>query len=282
MFEKVVQISNHGTASGIWPRFFLQMDEIAKLGVGKDEFDKRLGIYMDNVMPQIEKFYDLYQKFLGLNQDYREGIQSGKYYSVDKKGTINHNKIPEREIFNIVKDFFVNGKIMLVNFVKCGIIDDDPFKFETFYFCDEKKFKTRKEDYLNNSNGIFLSLINLLEKSQHNFLQSFNEIRGDIEHNQFIISDYKIENSNQDIIVIEPIFEGRILSETLKFYYENIFDLIEKLIAYFFGIKAEIKSRILQLYVRHEWNYPEMLYKYTIAFGGNVLMGTPADKCLYD
>jgi len=92
MFEKVVQISNHGTASGIWPRFFLQMDEIAKLGVGKEEFEKRTGIYMDNVMPQIEKFYDLYQKFIGLTQDYREGIQSGKIVGKNAARTIAANR----------------------------------------------------------------------------------------------------------------------------------------------------------------------------------------------
>ena len=134
MIEKVIQISNHGTNTGIWPRFFLQMDELAKLAVGKQEFETRLKIYFENVMPQIEKFYDLYHKFLELLTDYHKGIQSGKYYTVDNRGHATHNKIPERELFNTVKDFFINGKIMLINFIKCGIIDDSPFKLEDFYF----------------------------------------------------------------------------------------------------------------------------------------------------
>ena len=281
MFGKVVQLSGHGTSTGIWPRFFLQMIELAPFAIGKNEFDKNQ-VYFDNVMPQITKLYDIYHKFKEVLDDYREGIQSGKYYIINDRGQITHDKIPEVEIFNLARDFFINGKIMLVNFAKSGVIDDNTFKLEDFYFSDEKKFEIKKQEYLQTSDGRYLALINLLEKAQNDFLRPFNKIRGDIEHSHFKINDFKLEETQHGAFILEPIFDDRNLSLSLQFFYENILDVIEKLIVYFLGKNMEYKKgSAISLYVRHEYNYPNMLYKYTIAIGGNVLLGTPADKCSY-
>lgn len=283
MFDKVVYISGHGTDSGIWPRFLLQMDDLAQFAIGKQAFDQRQKVYFDTVIPQITKFYDIYHEFREMLKDYQDGIQSGKYYSFDDRGRASHNKIPETKIADKAKDFFINGKIMLVNFVKCGIIDEAPFVLSDFYFADEKKFEVKKQEYLKTSNGFLIPLIALLEKAQKDFLKPFNVIRGDIEHNHFTIDDFKIETTQQGVFAIEPTFDGRNLSMTLEFYYNNILDLIEKLVAYFLGIKAETKNNSpFELYVRRQYDYPKMLYKYTIAVGGNIVLGTPADKCGYN
>lgn len=282
MFEKVIQISNHGTSTGIWPRFLMQMSELRQFAIGKKEFDDRTQMYFETVLPEIEKFYDIYHKFKTLLKDYQEGIQSGKYYSLDSNGQTMHNQIPEREISNTAKDFFVYGKIMIVNFVKSGVVDEGPFKLEDFYFSDLKKFQTKKLEYEKNSNCLFIPLIELIGKAQMTFLQPFNKIRGDIEHNHFQIDSFKLEMNHDTAFVFEPLFEGRILSCTLQFYYDNILDFLEKLFVYFLGIKAESQSSIIKLFVRHQFDYPNLLFKYTMAIGGNVLLGTQAERCKYD
>lgn len=266
-----VQIRGHGTNTGIWPRFFFQMDDLAQWAIGKQEFEDRSTTCFNNVMPNIEKFYDIYHKFIEMLNDYREGIQSGKYFNVDGRGQSNHNKIPEREISDKVQEFFIHGKIMIVNFVKSGIIDDRSFQLQDYYFADEKKFVLKKDAYLKNSNGFYLPIIDLLERAQEKFLKPYNKIRGEIEQDHFTINDFKLEVTQNGAFVFDPIFDGRILSESIKSYYENILELIEKLIAYYLGLRGESQKNFLQLVVRREYDFPKMLYKYVFAIGGNVL-----------
>ena len=282
MFEKVIELSGHGTDTGIWPRFFLQMHDLGQFAVGKQEFDTRSEKYFKDVIPQIEKFYDIFHDYKNLVADYREGIKSGKFYKIDERGHITHTKMPETKIFDKVKDFFIHGKIMLVTFVESGIIDEPGFNFTDFYFAGENKLEQKKIEYLKTTEGYFIPLITLLEKAQNSLLRPFNSVRGDIEHNRFNIDDFKLEESMNGAIVNEPLFQNKSLSVTLQVYYDKILDLIEKLVAYYFGIKAETKPGCFELYVRREYNYPKLLYKFTIAFGGNVLLGTPADKCGYN
>lgn len=275
-------ISNHGTSTGIWPRFLLQMISLGKMAFGDDFKDKRITVYYKTVMPELENLYDIYHKIFNLLDDYKEGIQNGKYYKINKQGQFSHERQNEVEIINLTKDFFIRGKITLVNFVKSEVIDDDKFCFSNFFFCGDDKFEKIKFEYLNSSDGRYKPLIDLIEKANKTFLKDFNIIRGEIEHKLFSIEKFKIEKSQDDTFVLEPMLGDKILSVKLEYFYENIMDFIEKIFVYFLGINAEIKyNGFLTLDINRDYNYPSLEYKYLFSFGG-VKSAISVDKCLYD
>ena len=277
-----VYISDHGTSSGIWPRFFLQMVDLGEWSIGKSAFENRAGIYFDSVMPLITDFSDTHDEIIKMISDYKSGILSGKYLKFDAKGQYTHTKTPENKIEVKVKEFFIKGKILLVNFVKSGIVDDPTFLLKNFYFADSTKFENQKEIYLAEPNHRYLPLINLTEKAQEEFLREFSKIRGDIEHNHFSLPDFPITIEENNGRVDEPDFCDNDLSTTISSFYNQLLEWIEKLVAYFLGINGELNKKILQLYVRRDYDYPQMIYKYVFSINGTIVMDTGSDKCNYE
>lgn len=274
--------SNHGTSQGIWPRFYLQMADLGENAIGKDAFDKKASKYFNSVMPELTNLYDTYHKIQGLINDYKEGVSNGTYFKIDSRGQYNFDRGMENEIQNAIKDFFIRGKITVVNFVKSGIIDDATFALPDFYFCDSKKFEVKKDSYLNSTNGKYSPLLAIIEKGNQTFLSELNYIRGKIEHSEFTIAPFNLESSIHGAEVFEPMLEDKIISVKLEYFYENILDFIEKLIAYYYGINGEInKNGFYQLHIRRGFNYPELKYKYLFALGG-LPFAFPTEKCLYD
>jgi hypothetical protein len=66
--------------------------------------------------------------------------------------------------------------------------------------------------------------------------------------------------------VKEPIINGMLLSQAIDFYYENILDMIEKLMCYFYGINAHLRSnRNLKLFIVKDFDYKNLKYKFIIS-----------------
>ncbi len=54
MLGRIEYISNHGTETGIYPRFMLQFIELGKSGFHND-IEKRFGELFDKVLSEIER-----------------------------------------------------------------------------------------------------------------------------------------------------------------------------------------------------------------------------------
>jgi len=275
-------ISNHGTAQGIWPRFYLQIADLAELAVGKSEFIDRTGIYLQKVIPDLTNLYDIYHKIITAIEDYKTGIESGKYFSVNERGHSSWNRLNEVEISNLTKDFIIRCKITLVNFIKCGITDECDFKISDFYFCDEKKFQNKKQQYIKKGDNKYLPLIDLIENANSGFLNQLNEIRGSIEHNLFSLDKFTLNRTENFATISEPDLQERPISKQLTFYYEKILEFIEKITVYYFGINGEINlPTFLELHIDDEFDFANLNYKYRFSLGGTPWSFT-SKRCLYD
>jgi hypothetical protein len=274
--------SNHGTSQGIWTRFYLQMVDLGELAIGKNDFDNRTSVYLEKVIPDLTNLYDIYNKIISTIDDYKTGVENGKYYKINEKGHSSFYRLAEVEIYNLTKDFIIRSKILVVNFMKCGFADERNFKLADFFFCNEIKFIEKKKLYLKKSYGKYSPLLNLIEKAKTEFLNQLNEIRGAIEHDLFSLPKFSLHKNNNSATISEPDLQDQILSIKLKFFYEKILDFVEKMMCYYFGINGEIeKGGFLQFHVDDIFDYSEMRWKYTFALGGTPWSFT-SRKCLYD
>jgi len=274
-------ISNHGSITGIYPRFFAQMLELWQSAFGRgSEYEKKSTGYLNHVMSSIEIFYDLYHEILNLHQDYKEGIIDGRYIEKDINGNISLKNSNEIEINKKVKDFFICGKQVINNLGKSGMLTDDHFDFSKLIFVKDSQFNRNKNSFLNNDPlKRYALLFLLIENARKNFLTQFNATRDDFEHNLKKLNKY-ITIQNSKFFYKEPEINGKPLIEILSFYYENLLDFIEKIMAYYYGINARInKGNIYTLYIRLDYDYPKMKHKY-IFMGNN--RPFPTEPCKYD
>ena len=103
--------SNHGTATGIHPRFFLQMHELWTTAFGsKSEYENNSTYYFDHFLPTLETLYDLYHEIFEIDNEYVEGIKTKKYYTKDPKGQTYTDRTKESLINYKVKNFFIYHK----------------------------------------------------------------------------------------------------------------------------------------------------------------------------
>lgn len=283
MFLQIEYGNNHGMSQGIIPRFYLQMADLAELGIGKNEFDERSNIYFEKVIPDITNIYDIYHKLETLIEDYKAGVSKGVYFTVDERGHSSFNRQNEVEIKNLTKDFIIRCKIAIVNFVKCGFADEGVFKLQSFFFVDHQKFNDRKKQYLKSTDGKYLPLINLIEKANGEFLKPLNDIRGEIEHNLFTLSKFVFNRNAEGAVWLdEPTLQGETLSEKIKYYYEKSLEFIEKTMVYFIGINGEHRMPgFLELHVDDIFDYSNMNYKYRFSLGGTPWSFT-SKRCMYD
>ncbi|RTL56142.1 MAG: hypothetical protein EKK37_16820 [Sphingobacteriales bacterium] len=255
---------------------------LGELAVGKDEFEKRTKLYFDKVIPDLTNLYDIYHKLIATINDYKVGVENGKYFKVDERGHSSLDRLNEVTIRNLTKDFIIRAKILQVNFFKCGFADEDNFKLTNFFTFEKNKLAERKKLYLKKSDGKYLPLINLIEKANDNFLKQLTDLRGAIEHDLFSLEKFQLNRKDNIATISEPDLEGQLLSTKLKFFYENSLEFIEKMMVYYFGVNGEVnKNGFLQLYVDDVFDYSEMRWKYTFALGGTPWSFT-SKKCLYD
>jgi hypothetical protein len=182
LFQGYSTFSNHGTSQGIIPRFYLQMVDMAQFAFDKKSVEEKLQNFLYNNISDLTDFYDVFTELKSIYLDYREGLKSGKYYSLDDKGSFRHNRRSELVLKKKVKDFFIQGRLMIYNFGKSGVIDDKEFILNNFLIVNDKNFEKNKRNCLNSSVGKkYEILLRIIEKARKDFLTSFNQIRADFD-----------------------------------------------------------------------------------------------------
>lgn len=167
-----------------------------------------------------------------------------------------------------VKDFFILGRLVIYDFGKSGVVNEDDFVLDNFLFVKNGNFEKNKLSCLNSSScSKYSHLIQIIEQARSNFLTSFNQIRADFEHQNLQIADFKVLLVDNKLEIIEPNFANGNLLTVIETYYEQILDLVEILMVRFLGQKVREKLGVMALYKRDEYNYSDLRYKYIVAFG---------------
>lgn len=254
--------AGYGTKQGIMPRFYLQMNELCSF-IGVEPFvDSIPNKFLTKIIPELTNFYDVHNNLQSKIKEFIDGVEEGKFYKIDADRSTTFLRHNEFAISNLTKDFFIRGKILLVLFFKSDVIIDGNFKLSEYFFCDDKKFETKLLQYSSSSNAKYKPLLNVLRKARLSFLNDFSKTRGDIEHDSFELKRFKISRNEDKVYLNEPTFQNELLSKKIKFYYDSILELIEKLTAYFAGINCEEKNTFLKLYVTTKPDYTNLIYKY--------------------
>lgn len=283
IFSTIDYDRDHGMDQGIWPRFYLQILSLAEMAGGADLFHQKAELYEKEVIPEIKNLYDLHHQLQDAIADYKLGMEDGRYYKKDAHDTTILQTYHERNILNIFKNFIIRGKMLLVHFGKCEIIDENNFILDSFiHVKNQNNFDERKRQYLSSSDCRYLPIINLIDVARTSFLNEFTEHRGEVEHKIYKYGKFDLRVEDGKVIVIEPILMGFPLSQKVLFYYNSMLDLIEKILVYYYGINGE---RHLQGYalleVNPNYDYTNQIYKYTFSMGG-ISWSENAEVCKYD
>jgi hypothetical protein len=136
LFQGYSTFSNHGTSQGIIPRFYLQMVDMAKFALDQEALSEKLQQFLDTNISDFTEFYDIYIELRETYIDYREGLTNRKYYSIDERGAFRHDRSKELILKKKTKDFFIQGRLVVYNFGKSGVIDDKELGcISNFRFC---------------------------------------------------------------------------------------------------------------------------------------------------
>lgn len=240
LLGKATSISNHGTAHGIIPRFFLHFEEMSTIAFIGDKSRKELyWEYFDNNQNDFTNFYDSYHNILKLRKEYIDGIITGVYYNRFDNGEVSADKSPEVKIKKAIQDFFKDGKPLLSNFAKSRLLDDEVFILSKVLVANPNAYKKAKEEMLPNLKikGYHV-LFQIIEDAQEYFKRDFFKIRDDFEHNMLKIPDFEVKYIDGVAHIVDPQLSGKNIFKLIDQYYYNALNLIEDLAAYFFGLNA--------------------------------------------
>jgi len=219
-FKGYSTFSNHGTSQGIIQRFYLQMVDMAQFAFDKEGIEERLNDFLNKNISDFTEFYDLFTELKSVYIDYKDGLKNGKYYSLDDKISFRHNRSNELVLKKKIKDFFIQGRLVINNFGKSGVINDGEFILSNFLIVKDSNFETNKLSCLNNPEGNkYRILIEILEEAREDFLSEFIQARADFEHQNLQIEDFKVEIINNQIEVIEPSLNNANLISKIEYFF---------------------------------------------------------------
>jgi hypothetical protein len=258
-----------GMEQGIVPRFYLQMLDLSQFAGEEVKADEKLEDFRVSVIPELDELREIYVDLIAKIADFIEGVESGRYYTLKPSGHTNLDRRAETQVKRLTKSFFLQAKLVLENFVNCGLLDDTDFKLSTYIKANEENFKNRKKQYETSSKTIYKPLLNLIEKANSLFLMELKDVRGSYTHKSFTVDRFEVEIGGPQATAKEPDLGGAPLSAKVSFIYEGLLDFLEKMMAYYLGINAEIHLKgVVALCVNDDFNYAEQRYKYTLAIGG--------------
>jgi hypothetical protein len=131
------------------------MVDMARFAFNKKKVSEKLDKFIYN---DFTDFYDLYTEIKEVYLDYREGLANGKYYSINKNNSFKHNRSKELILKKKIKDFFIQGRLLIHNFGKSQVIDDNEFVLNNFLIVKDKNFETNKLNCLNSPVGNSIEL----------------------------------------------------------------------------------------------------------------------------
>ena len=155
---------------------------------------------------------------------------------------------------------------MLNNWAKSEVIKDEYFDLKNLLIVKDSNFENQYQKYLTIDKYVrYDHLFQLIRVGRSQFLNKFNEIRAKIEHEDLQLKYSKIELKDDEIKVNEPFLENNPMYELIDFFYENILSLIEKIMAYYYGINAFINwNGNKNLFKRDKVNFENEEYEYVI------------------
>lgn len=264
IFKGQQTISTHGTKQGITPRFWIQTMELATSVFGKKEGDDLVGKFFPENLGDFTNLYDIFHEIKNDYSDFSEGLKDGRYFSINEKEEFRLDTSVELQLDKKVKDFFILGRLLINNFSKSQILNFEHFDLNKFIIVKDSNFIKNSDEYnANDASGKFKPLIDLIKEGRNNFLTDFNQIRADIEHNNFKVPKFNINTNNGNFV--EPSINGQqTLIQELSFYYENLLELLENIIAYFFAVIAIAKNPNQGLFIRTDYDYTKTISKYVI------------------
>ncbi len=147
------------------------MVDMAQYAFDKEGISEKLQQFLDTNISDFTEFYDIYTELRESYIDYKDGLKNRKYYSIDERGAFRHDRSKELVIKKKTKDFFIQGRLVVYNFGKSGIIDDQEFVLNNLLIVNEKNFEKNKLICLNSSVGKkYEILLQIIEKARKDFL----------------------------------------------------------------------------------------------------------------
>ena len=264
LFKGFEIISNHGTSSEIIGRFLFQPKEIAKRAYNNEDVEKKFRDFEKMNIPDFHDLHDLFNEIKSKYIDFITGLKNGKYFSIDEHKSFTLDRSVEIELHRKIKDFYILGRLLLNNFSKSKIIDTDYFILNDFLLVNDNNFNKNKEIYYkNDTSKKFESIILNIEQSRKNFLNTFNQIRADFEHQNLQIPKVHINTENGEINEI-GLTKNLNLLEEIELIYKNLMDLIEILMVFHFGIIAVKKNQNFGIYESKHYDYSLFSYRFLI------------------
>lgn len=268
IFGDIEYTDNHGTSSGIIPRFFLQMLDLAEFAFdSKEEMDRLFENFDRDNIPDFTEFYDIFHELKANYKEYKIGLANGTFLKIQSDGTYQLDRGIEIEMRKSIKNFFIVGRRLINNFVQSEMIRDEKIDLRKLVIVNDEKFKKSKEKFMSSHKGISYDILfRIVEDARHEFLEPFNNLRDKIEHVGFKMPKFSIQRTTNGLTIIEPSFDGKLdLIQEIENYYRQILDFIENLMVYYYGLRAyERTNGKLTLYYRKDHDFPSLIYKYVI------------------
>jgi len=266
LYTRINKLNNHGTKQGIIPRFVLQildLEDKAFMPIGRL---KKSYKYVNVVCSDFTSFYDLNQEIKIKRNEFHKRLISKEIVEIQENGVLSIDRTIETLLLQNVKDFFIKGRILLNNWAKSEVITDDFFDLKNLLIVKDSNFITNSNKYLSlDEHSRYEYLFKLIENGRIQFLNRFNSIRAKIEHEDLTLNYSRIEFINDEIIIFEPLLDNAAMYELVDFFYENILNLIEKVMVYYYGINAYINwNESMNLFRREEIDFDKKLYEYVI------------------
>lgn len=265
LFGRSETISNHGTQQGIVPRFQLQSLELAKAAFITNA-ENRVFEFSNYCLDDFTNFYDVHELIINKHKTYLRGLQDGSFYNIGGTNSPYHDRSIEIEIRQHVKDFFVGGRQMLDNFAKSKFLDDDKLEFGKIMFSKLNKYEELKKDVmLMKGKPNYQMLFRIVDNYKPKVTEPFVKIRALFEHENYKLEKFLVSDDGERIIITEPKIDSENYIAKIDFYYKYIFNYLEQLIVFFFGLHAHYSSKgKMTLYENLEYNYSKLTYRYTI------------------
>lgn len=264
MFGRMETLSNHGTAQGIIPRFNSQMDAMVEMAFGEER--KKLHFdFLFNNMVDFTDFYDIHLLIHTTYDNYIAGLRSGEYFSPENVKSKIHDRSLEIELAKHTKSFFIQGKQLLNNFAKSGLIDDGALKMSEIMFAKKAAYDAKRKQ-INKLDGPFYEILfRIMDNYRERVTMPFFEIRNEYEHSNFKLAKFDVNFQGDELVIQKPDLGGLPLVKAIDFLYEEILNYIELLIVYFYGVNTYKKTKgFITLYESETYNYSEHRFRYFI------------------
>ena len=228
IFDSIEQISNHGSVQGIIPRFFTQMNDMMTFAYGDEDGKKRSALQFQLVITDFTSFYDLFEEIKETFDTYKKGVQSGEFCKTDSQGVLQINRIKENKLNQLIKDFFIRGRLLLNNWAKSKVIDNELFKLNDLVIVKDSNFiKNSKSQLEKDEISRYENVYNAISKARNEFLTEFNQVRADYEHSNFKLPKFQIGIENDIIQFAEPKLLGHNLMSVIDYFYGSILNFVE-------------------------------------------------------